>query len=173
MKLRHPVVRGHPLHAMATDLPIGIVPLALAASVVARARGSREAALAAGATAALAATSSASAALLGWWDWLTIPSWHEARRPATIHGLVNTSATALVIAGALLPARRAQLLGLAIACMAAGAWLGGDLVYRLGWRVRPAELYEQIAEGKTREEAERAIAEHERNETFLAPRGSP
>jgi len=155
MKLRHPVVRGHPLHAMTTDLPIGIVPLALAASVVARARGSREAALAAGG------------------DWLTIPSWHEARRPATIHGLVNTSATALVIAGALLPARRAQLLGLAIACMAAGAWLGGDLVYRLGWRVRPAELYEQIAEGKTREEAERAIAEHERNDTFLAPRGSP
>src|SRR5438105_3824433 len=41
MKLRHPVVRGHPLHAMSTDLPIGILPLAFAASVAARVRGSR------------------------------------------------------------------------------------------------------------------------------------
>ena len=41
MKLRHPVVRGHPLHAIFTDAPITLIPLALAASVAARVRPSR------------------------------------------------------------------------------------------------------------------------------------
>src|SRR5207302_1179467 len=88
VKLRHPVVRGHPLHAMSTDLPIGILPLAFAT---------------------------------------------------------------------------------AVALMSIGAWIGGDLVYRLGWRVRKAELLEGIEEGKTLAEAERALDRFEREETLLAP----
>ena len=170
MRLRHPVVRGHPLHAIATDFPIALVPLALAASVAARGRRSPELRLGSDAIAALACGASVSTALLGWWDWLTIPSTHEARRPATIHGLVNTGATALVCAAAASRLRRSKALALAAGALVIGAWLGGDLVYRLGWRVRPAELYEQMEEGKSREEAERIIEEHERTDTFLAPR---
>jgi uncharacterized membrane protein len=167
MKLRHPVVRGHPLHAMASDLPVGILPLAFAASVAARLRRSREATFAADAAAAAAALSFVPAALLGWWEWLTIPADHEARRPATTHGLVNTSATVLAMLALWRP-RRAELQIAALSSLVVGAWIGGDLVYRLGWRVRKAELYEQIEEGKSPDEAERAIQEHERQDTFLA-----
>jgi uncharacterized membrane protein len=168
VKLRHPVVRGHPLHAMSTDLPIGIVPLALAASVAARARSSRGARSAADAAAIAAILSVAPAVLLGWWEWLTIPTQHEAHRPATTHGLVNSAASVLVLASFLRP-WRVTTLGAACGLMAVGAWLGGDLVYRLGWRVRPAELLEGIQEGKTLAEAERALDEFERRETLLAP----
>jgi uncharacterized membrane protein len=167
MKLRHPVVRGHPLHAMATDLPIGIVPLAFAASVAARLRRSRDTSFAADAAMAAALLSFAPAVLLGWWEWLTIPTSHEAHRPATNHGLINTAAAVLALGGLWRP-RRAEALGAAITLMAVAAWIGGDLVYRLGWRVRKAELYEQIEEGKSPAEAERVVREHERTETLIA-----
>ena len=167
MKLRHPVVWGHPLHAMSTDLPIGIVPFAFAASVAARVRRSRATSLAADAATTAALLSFAPAALLGWWEWLTIPTTHEARRPATNHGLINSAAALFAIAALWRP-RRAELLGIAVGLMAVGAWIGGDLVYRLGWRVRKAELLEGIQEGKTLDEAERALEEFERRETLVA-----
>jgi hypothetical protein len=134
---------------------------------VARARRSRETSFAADAAAACALLSFAPAVLLGWWDWLTIPAAHEARRPATTHGLINTTAAAFVLA-AMWRSRRAEFLAAALGLMTVSAWIGGDLVYRLGWRVRKAELYEQLEEGKTREEAIRAIEQHERDDTFLA-----
>jgi len=167
VKLRHPVVRGHPLHAIVTDGPITLIPLALAASVAARARSSRETRFADDAAQRLALASIVPAVLLGWWDWLTIPGEHEAHSPATLHGLVNSAAAACVV-GALWRPRRAELLALAAATIAVGGWLGGDLVYALGWRVRKAELFEQIEEGRSRAEAEEIIREHERNDTFLA-----
>jgi uncharacterized membrane protein len=168
VKLRHPVVRGHPLHAMSTDLPIGILPLALAASVAARMRGSRGVTFAADAATAAAALSVAPAVLLGWWEWLTVPAEHEAHRPATTHGLVNSAAAAFVIAALWRPLRL-ESLATAAGLMAVGAWIGGDLVFRLGWRVRKAELLEGIQEGKTLAEAERALERFEREETLLPP----
>jgi uncharacterized membrane protein len=168
MKIKHPVVRGHPLHAMSTDLPIGILPLAFAASVAARLRRSRGIAFAADAATTAAAMSVAPAVLLGWWEWLTIPTDHEVRGPATTHGLTNSAAAALVIAALWRPLR-VESLTLAVALMGIGAWIGGDLVYQLGWRVRKAELLEGIQEGKTLEEAERALDKFEREETLLAP----
>jgi uncharacterized membrane protein len=167
MKFRHPVVRGHPLHAMSSDFPIGILPLAFAASVAARVWRSRETPFAARAATAAALASVAPAVLLGWWEWLTIPVDHEARRPATTHGLMNSAAAGFVALAALWPARRVEMLGTAIACMTAGAWLGGELVFHHGWRVRKAELLEGIEEGKTLDEAERALEQFERAETFL------
>jgi len=167
VRLRHPVVRGHPLHAIVTDVPITLLPLALAASVAARVRPSRETRFADDSVSRLALASLVPAVLLGWWDWLTIPKEHEARSPATLHGLVNTAAATCVLAAVWRP-RRAELLGLAVALIAVGGWLGGDLVYALGWRVRKAELYEQLEEGKSPAAAEEAVREHERNDTFLA-----
>lgn len=166
MKLRHPVVFGHPLHAMATDLPIGFVPLALATSVAARIRGSRGGDPASDVAMAAALVSLAPAVLLGWWEWLTVPTSHEAHRPATNHGLINTSAAAFVALAVWRP-RRAEMLAVALGLMAVGAWIGGELVYKLGWRVRGAELLEGIQEGKTLAEAERALDEFERRETLL------
>src|SRR5207302_6246880 len=86
VKLRHPVVRGHPLHAMSTDLPIGILPLAFAASVAARLRGSRGVSFAADAATVAAVISFGPSVLLGWWEWLSIPAGHEWGRTSSTSG---------------------------------------------------------------------------------------
>jgi uncharacterized membrane protein len=170
---KHPVVHGHPIHAILSDGPIVLVPLALAAELRDR-FGSSEGTRLGDVTAAAAAITASAAGLVGWIDWLTIPSGHPARRPATIHGLINTAAILAVVAA--LPARRQrlQLLAAATATILVGAWIGGDLVFRHGWRVRPAEEAEIVEErlgdrggAAVFEEARREVADFERRKTFL------
>jgi hypothetical protein len=172
---KHPVVGGHPVHAMLSDGPVILIPLAVAAEVLERAglAGDRRAAdLLTGS----AAAASLAAATVGWIDWLTIPASHPVRRPATIHGLIN-SAAAIAVAAAL-PARRQRLglLSAAVATVVVGAWIGGDLVFRHGWRVRPAEEAEIVEERSSDPAtaaafatARREVAEFEREKTFLPP----
>lgn len=167
MKLKHPVLRGHPLHAMASDFPIALIPLALLASLLADGRTAR-------AASRVAATATLAAVTLGWWDWLTIPRSHPAWRPATIHGLINTSVLGGTALALVARDRRPLLLGAATAALTVSAWIGGDLVYRLGWRVRPAEELELITEeaedgllAPYQASARRKIDEHERSDTLL------
>jgi hypothetical protein len=54
------------------------------------------------------------------------------------------------------------------AALLVAAWIGGDLVYRLGWRVRPAEELEQMDAGKRREEARAIVDKHEREDVLLS-----
>ena len=172
---KHPVVHGHPIHAILSDGPVILVPLAFAAELADRARKARGLRLGDIVTAGAAATGS-SAAIVGWIDWLTIPSDHPARRPATIHGIINTGAILAVTAA--LPARRyrLQLLGAAATAILVGAWIGGDLVFRHGWRVRPAEEAEIVehslhdpAGAAAFASARREVADFERRKTFLPP----
>jgi len=172
---KHPVVHGHPIHAILSDGPVVLIPLAVAAELLDRSGRGRELRLGDAATAAAAATASA-AGLVGWIDWLTIPSDHPARRPATIHGIINTGAILAVAAA--LPARRyrLQLLGAAATAILVGAWIGGDLVFRHGWRVRPAEEAEIVeqrwhdpAGAAAFASARREVADFERRKTFLPP----
>lgn len=173
MKLRHPVLRGHPMHAMLSDLPIALIPTALLAAVAARS-GKRRAVFASDASTVLALATGTAAALVGWWDWTTIPEGHRARRPATIHGTINSVLLGVVAAALIRPSSRMGWLALANGGLLVAAWIGGDLVYALGWRVRPAEELELMEEDlrargllalhdRAREEVDR----HERTETFL------
>ena len=98
---KHPVVHGHPIHAILSDGPVILVPLAFAAELADGARKADGLRLGDVLTAGAAATGS-SAAIVGWIDWLTIPPEHPARRPATIHGLINTAAV-LAVAAAMPP----------------------------------------------------------------------
>lgn len=170
MKLKHPVVRGHPLHAMVSDLPAALIPASLLAAVVERARPDARTRYASTGSLTLAVGSAVMAGVIGWWDWLTIPNEHPAKSPATTHGLINTAGLAVGAAALVLPKRRLELLvGLNVALVIA-AWIGGDLVYALGWRVRPAEELEQVDQGKTRAEARTIVDQHEREDTLLSPR---
>ena len=172
---KHPVVGGHPVHAMLSDGPVILIPLAVLAAVLDRVRRDDTGRVGDLVTASAAAASLA-AVTVGWIDWLTIPATHPVRRPATIHGLIN-SAVALAVAAAV-PARRQRLgfLSAAAATVAVGAWIGGDLVFRHGWRVHPAEVAE-IVEDRTTDpataaafaDARREVAEFEREQTFLPP----
>ena len=171
---KHPVVHGHPIHAILSDGPVVLIPLAVAAELWDRIRGDRLR-LGGAATAAAAATASA-AGLVGWIDWLTIPPDHPARRPATIHGIINTGAILAVSAAFAARRQRLQLLAAAAAAMFVGAWIGGDLVFRHGWRVRPAEEAEIVEEAlqdpagaAAFANARAEVADFERRKTFLPP----
>jgi hypothetical protein len=160
------------VHAILSDGPVVLIPLA-AGAAVADALLRRDLREASRWSARLAAAAALAAMSVGWWDWLTIPREHEVRRPATLHGLLNTGATAATLAAVPLAGSRAALLGGATALLLVAAWIGGGLVYRLGWRVRPAEELELIGEeGPPRLERYRATARekidaHEREDTFL------
>lgn len=167
MKLKHPVVHGHPLHAMASDLPAALIPTALLAAVVARAQPNARTRYASTASTGLALGSAIVAGLIGWWDWLTIPGDHPAKSPATTHGLINTAGLGIGAAALLVPRRRLELLVGLNAALLVAAWIGGDLVYRIGWRVRPAEELEQVDQGKPRDEARAAVDKHEREDVLL------
>jgi hypothetical protein len=174
---KHPVVHGHPVHAILSDGPVILIPVALAAELWARRHPATGVPLG-GLAVAVAAATSVGAATVGWLDWLTMPAEHPARRPATIHGLVNSAAVIAVAVA--LPARRRRLglLGGAAAAIVVGAWIGGDLVFRHGWRVRPAEeaeIVEQLLAGDPAASAaiataRREVADFERQKTFLPPR---
>ena len=120
-----------------------------------------------------ALTAGLAAAAAGWLDWLTMPTEHPAQKPATLHGLINSGAVLSTLGAVMTPSRRIAWLGLATACVAVGGWIGGDLVFRLGWRVRPAEEAE-LVETKLREAglgvyfdtARAEVDEFERSRTF-------
>ena len=167
MRVRHPVVRGHPLHAMVSDLPAAFILAALAATIAERARPSPQRRHTSTACTALALGSAVVAGSIGWWDWVTIPNEHPAKAPATRHGLINTAGVGVGAIALLLPRRRLELLvGLSAAVLVA-AWIGGDLVYRIGWRVRPAEELELIDQGTPRDEARAIVDKHERDDLLF------
>ena len=84
--------------------------------------------------------------------------------------------TALVAVwgAAWLPSRRLMLLGLGTVGVVAGSWIGGELVFRHGWRVRAAEEAELVesrlqAEGRPDyfDQARAEVSDFERSKTIL------
>jgi len=172
---RHPVIGGHPIHAIMSDGPAVLIPVAMLIELRDAAGRTRTSSLSDAACAA-AAASAAAAGVVGWIDWLTIPGDHQARRPATVHGLINSAGIVAVLAAAGSRRLRLPLLTAATVGTLVAAWLGGDLVFRHGWRVRPAEeaeLVEQTlndAAGRQAfADARREVADFERRKTFLPP----
>ncbi|MGK7867334.1 DUF2231 domain-containing protein [Falsiroseomonas sp. E2-1-a20] len=126
---------GHPLHPILATLPVGTWTLAfgldlLAAAGLLRDRQANQAAdlaLKAGAAGAVVA------AAAGLADWQYTEG--RNRRLGTVHGLTNSAALALTLASLSLRKRGRRGQGRAIsalgwACMMAGGYLGGHLVYR-------------------------------------------
>jgi uncharacterized membrane protein len=173
---KHPVFRGHPLHAMLSDLPIGLLPAAAAATIAERMRPRRKRdARMSDLLATMTFAAGAGAAAAGVWDWLTIPRSHPAWLPATLHGAVNLTGVAALGAAVARRDLRLALFGTVAGGTLVGAWLGGALVFEHGWRVKPAEEYEMVAErvsgedGAVIDDARRQIESFEREKTFLAP----
>ena len=173
---KHPVLHGHPLHAMLSDLPIGLLPAAVAATIAAgkRTRRNRHATRVADLVTLMTFASAAGAATVGIWDWLTIPRSHPAWMPATIHGGLNVVGVAALGAATFRPRQRLPILAAVGGGTLVAAWLGGELVFAHGWRVKPAEEYEIVAErvmdtdGAVLGEARSEVAKFEREKTFLA-----
>lgn len=160
--MKDPLVKGHPLHAMLSDLPVGTTVAGVAFDIlgaITRAPGWRFAARAALGT---ALASGAAAAVVGLWDYQAVPSEHPARRIGALHGILNAGVLLLLLLSLLARRQRAAIhapdeatasaaetvaRGWALAALgvlAVSGWLGGDLVFKLGWRVIPAEHAEQL-----------------------------
>ena len=171
---RHPVVHGHPIHAMLSDLPAALIPAAFLAELSRRLSAGPERHSLSDAAVGAALAGATAAGVTGWIDWLTMPTEHPAQKPATLHGLINTAAILSLVGAVILPRRRLPFLGFATLAVMVGGWIGGDLVFHYGWRVRPAEEAE-IAEKELAaagidgpfERARAEVSDFERRKTFL------
>lgn len=128
--LLHGDFLGHPVHPILVHLPLGGW---IVAAVLDYAPGADEGA--ADLALALGTLGGVGTVATGWADWAQ--SRGEARRTGLVHGLLNESALILNV-GSLLARRRGRrglgkaLSGAALLISGAGAFLGGELVYRHG-----------------------------------------
>ena len=134
-------ILGHPVHPMLIVFPLGLLATAVVFDILYVLTGNGDLAtfsfwaLAAGLVGGLAA------AVFGLVDWLAIPDGTRAKRIGAFHGLGNLMVVALFAISFYLRTEAAQYLPdtlpLWFAILGAGgalvtAWLGGELVYRLG-----------------------------------------
>lgn len=131
---------GHPAHPMFVVFPLGLLSTSVAFDVIylvtATPRWTEVAFYVIGA----GLVGGGAAALPGWVDWAAIPGGTRARRVGLLHGAGNLVVLALFAASWLLrrpdpglPSDAAIGLGVVGAVLlAATAWLGGELVDRLG-----------------------------------------
>lgn len=163
---------------MASDLPAALIPSAFGTALIERIRPSWVPPGAVGCLVCLALGGGTAAVATGWLDWLKMPRGHPAWKPGTAHGIINSGSLMLLAGALLVPDRRLELLAGASAGTLVAAWLGGEMVFHHGWRVRPAEEFEIVIEalGGTGAEvvqtAERQVDRYEREETFHLRRPS-
>lgn len=141
---------GSPLHPALTDVPVGAWTTASALDAVSVVTGSSGAGSAADGALAVGIAGAVPAALTGASDWRDLTG--EARRIATLHGLLNSVGLTLNVASLAcrLQDKRGRgraLSTLALAISGTAAHLGGELSFGLGVRVnqtfdgaRPAEF---------------------------------
>jgi len=153
----NPVIKGHPLHALSTDLPAALIPTGFAFSVWGRLARSPDFEKAGYLTTAAGVISAIPTALFGLADYLQMEVEDPAQATGFTHGVLNATAIGLGIAslaGRSLkrPAsdRGIWLGGVSTLVLLASAYLGGDLVYHRGWRVKPIER-EEIKEHRVPE----------------------
>ncbi len=125
---------GHPLHAVITDVAVGGLTTAVFLDIVEASTGRKKVGKSADRALALGVAGTVVSALSGAADWQHTIG--ESRRIGFAHALINTSALGLFAAS--LAARSSKQRGtgrlLALAgfgVLLGGAYLGGDLVYRL------------------------------------------
>jgi uncharacterized membrane protein len=159
---------------MLSDLPVALIPAAFLVELLLRDLTGRDARRLSDAATAAALASATATALTGWIDWLTIPTEHPGEKPATLHGLVNTAGLLSLVGAATLPRRRLPFLGVAAFAVTVGGWIGGELVFHHGWRVRPAEEAEIVEKELTEagvdrffDRARKEVSNFEHRKTFF------
>ena len=136
---------GHPVHPQVIAFPIGLFPFAAAMDAMYLATGKRSYADAAYYSLVGGLVSSLLVATTGAADYVTIPPGGQMKRMANTHAILNGSIVAIETANLVSRHRRRPgitqlVLGLlGTVGLIISQWYGGELVYKLGMRVRPAE----------------------------------
>ncbi len=135
---------GHPLHPQLVGFPIGLFSYSFVLDLLHAATGRKAYADAAyfnmvgGYVTGLAAAASGAA------DYFEIPAGTESKKVANLHASLNLGIMGLYSLNLLLRSRRSRpgagpmlLSLLGTAGLVASSWYGGELVYKLGMRVKP------------------------------------
>ena len=138
-------ILGHSVHQTLVHLPLGALIVATGLDVFHNFRPNETAAIAASWLLAIGILTGLLAALFGWIDWSGIPSNTRAKRVGLVHGIGNVLVLSLYALSLALrwetrayPPQSAMLLSIVALCGAVvTAWLGGELVSRLGVGVHP------------------------------------
>ena len=145
----NPVIMGHPLHALSTDLPAALIPTGFAFSLWGRIARQPDLEKAGYLNTAAGVAIAIPTALFGLADYLQMEVDDPAQTTGLTHGLLNVTAIGVGIAslaGRSLrkpgSRRGVWLGGISTLVLLASAYLGGDLVYHRGWRVKPIEREE-------------------------------
>ena len=179
--MKDPIVGGHPIHAVMTDVPIGAIVATVVFDLISLITRSPSWLFAAQASVALALVSGIAAAFVGVWDYMAVPKTHPVRSIGAQHGLLNTLALLFIAAsvGLRFATGNAVIVGqslslVALAVFGLTGWLGGEMIYKLGWRVTPAEYAEQLeadlrAHGETARiaKAHEPVDQYERSHKLL------
>jgi uncharacterized membrane protein len=131
---------GHPVHPMLVVFPLGLLATAVIFDIIYLISGNSQWALVAYYMIGAGLVGGLAAAVFGWLDWFAIPSGTRAKRIGLWHGLLNVTVLTLFVLSWLLrrdnpelPPTGAVVAGLAGAAITLiAAWLGGELVNRLG-----------------------------------------
>lgn len=137
---------GHPVHPMLIVFPIGLLATAVIFDIILLATGNPVLATVSFYMIAAGAMGGLLAAIFGFIDWLALPNGSRARNIGLWHGLGNFTIVVLFAVSWLIRGGAPNFVpsGLALLLSFAGiglalitAWIGGELVYRLGVGVDP------------------------------------
>jgi uncharacterized membrane protein len=147
---------GHPLHPQLVEFPLGLLPFSFVLDVLHAATGKQSFADAAYYTMVGGYVGGMAAGAAGAMDYLSIPPKSESHEVANVHAGLNLGIMGLYSLNLLLRSRRRRgtgvlpmlLSAVGTAGLIASSWYGGELVYKLGMRVEPAEEGEKPPEVK-------------------------
>lgn len=136
----HSKIAGHALHQMLVNVPLAFLPASVGFDAMGIATKDDKWPQFAKTSIAIGVVGGAAAAVPGWIDWVAIPGKTRAKGIGLVHGLGNVAVLGLYAASYLLrkgEAKKPKLLPIALGAagmtIALGtAWLGGELVDRLG-----------------------------------------
>ena len=135
----HARLLGHPIHQMLIVFPLGLLATAVVFDLIDLATGTGAFTVAAYWMTAAGVIGAIAAAPFGFVDWLHIPAGSRAKRVGALHGAGNVVVTLLFAASWLLREPESDLSVWSLALSLSGAalslvtaWLGGELVSRLG-----------------------------------------
>ncbi len=137
---------GHPIHPMLIVLPVGLFVMAIVSDILYLITRRSIFPVVSFVDIAGGVIGGLLAAIFGFRDWLAIPKGTRAKSIATIHGIGNAIVVVLFAiswlirngSASIFPSALAMIfsfLGIIVAC--GTAWLGGELVDRLGVGVDP------------------------------------
>lgn len=154
---------GHPLHPMITDVPVGAWTCTMVLDVASAISGNESLEDAADITLATGLAASLGAASSGWADWSD--TYGKDRSTGLLHGLTMASGLVMYLTALILRRSGSRKSGvllsdLAYGVIGAGAYVGGEEVYDLGYGINhtafqhgPSEFVAVMAESELTDDA--------------------